>query len=282
MKKLLIATDLSPRSDRALYRALELASDLNYNLHVLHVIDGEYPDKIVRTITKEAKSRILEQINTFNSTLNIKVNIKVLMGKYHEVILSESEKINAKAIILGTQQKDTLKNFFIGSTAERVVRSSNVPVFVIKNAPTKKYKKVVVAIDFSVYSRKCLEFALDFFSNEEIYLVHCYHIPYKHLMESSQLTYKAKREQKKAFMNMVNREMTHFLKSFEQNTENIKIIIKEGPVITRLNNEMKRLKADILIMGTRGRLGISRAFLGSVAEDMLITSNNDLVILNAW
>lgn len=282
MKNLLIATDLSPRSDRALYRAINLAVENNYILHVLHVVDEELPDRIARNISKEAKEKILEQIKSFKSRLNIKVNIEVLIGKHYETILSESEKINATAIILGTPRMNTLKNFFIGSTAERIVRSSNLPVFVVKNASMKKYKRVVVAIDFSVYSRRCLDFALDFFANEDIYLVHSYHIPYKHIIESSQLTYKAKREQKTAFLNMVNQEMTHFLEAFEQDTENINIIVKEGPVITRLNNEIKKLKADLLIMGTRGRTGISRAFLGSVAENMLITSNCDLVIVNAW
>ncbi|NIP31407.1 MAG: universal stress protein, partial [Candidatus Dadabacteria bacterium] len=177
MKNLLIATDLSPRSDRALHRAINLALEKNYTLHVLHVVDEDLPDTIANTIKKEAEETIPEQIKSFKSRLKIKIIIKVIIGKHYEAILSESEKINAKAIILGTPKKETLKDFFIGSTAERVVRSSNVPVIVVKNASTKKYKRAVVAIDFSVYSRRCLEFALDFFANEDIYLVHCYHIP---------------------------------------------------------------------------------------------------------
>ncbi|MGI9534831.1 MAG: universal stress protein [Thermodesulfobacteriota bacterium] len=282
MKNLLIATDLSPRSDRALHRAINLALDKNYNLHVIHVVDEDLPDTVASTIKKEAEETIPEQIKSFKSRLKIRVIIKVIIGKHYEAILSESEKINAKAIILGTPKKETLKDFFIGSTAEKVVRSSNVPVIVVKNASMKKYKRAVVAIDFSVYSRRCLDFALDFFANEEIYLVHYYHIPYKLIIESSHITHKAKRDQKRGFLNMVNQEMTYFLKSIEKDTRNINIIIKEGPVNDCLNNEIKRLKADLLILGTHGRTGMSRALIGSVANFMLTTSKCDIAMVKAW
>ena len=63
--------------------------------------------------------------------MKIKVTIKVSIEKYYESILSESEKINAKAIVLGIPKKETLREFFILSTAERVVRNSNVPVIVL-------------------------------------------------------------------------------------------------------------------------------------------------------
>ncbi|MGI9535047.1 MAG: universal stress protein [Thermodesulfobacteriota bacterium] len=282
MKNLLIATDLSSRSDRALHRAINLALEKNYNLHVIHVVDEDLPDAVASTIKKEAEETIPEQIKSFKNRMKIKVTIKVIIGKHYEAILSESEKINAKAIILGTPKKATLKDFFIGSTAERVVRNSNVPVIVVKKASMKKYKRAVVAIDFSVYSRRCLDFALDIFANEEIYLVHCYHIPYKLLIEPSHMTYKDKRDQKKGFLNMVNQEMTHFLKPIQKDTRNINIIIKEGPAIDCLNNEIRRLKADLLILGTHGRTGMSRALIGSVANNMLTTSKCDIAIIKAW
>ncbi len=282
MKNLLIATDLSPRSDRALYRAIKLASELNYNLHVLHVVDEDLPEKATYIIREDAKEILQEQIKSFKSRLKIKVNIKVVIGKHYEAILYESEKIKARAIILGIPSKNTLKGFFTGSTAERIIRSTNIPVLVVKKASQKKYSRVIVAIDFSVYSRRCLEFAIDLFANEEIYLVHSYHIPYKHIIGSSYISKKTKRGQYEEFLNMVNNEMSQFFSTIDKDTDNLNKIIKEGPVIVRLNNEIKNLKADLLIMGTHGRTGMTRTFLGSVAEDMLTTSKCDIAIINAW
>ena len=282
MKNLLIATDLTPRSDRALYRAIKLAADYNYDLHILHVVDEDLPDKTADIVRSEAIESLEEQIRPYKRKIKNKVNIKVVIAKHYEAILSEADRIKARAIVLGTQKDKTLKEFFIGSTAERVIRSTNIPVLVVKRASQKKYKKVIVAIDFSVYSRKCLEYAMEFFTNEQIYLVHSYNIPYKHIISSSHTSKKVKRGEYKQFVEKIQNEMSKFLGTIDKNTDNLNIIIKEGPVLARLNNEIKNIKADLFVMGTHGRTGVSRAFLGSVAENMLITAKCDVVLLSAW
>jgi len=282
MRNLLIATDLTPRSDRALYRAFKLAADYNYNLHILHVVDEDLPDKTADMVRNDAIESLEEQIRPYRRKIKNKVTINVIIAKHYEAILSEAERINAGAIVLGTQKDKTLKEYFVGSTAERVIRSANIPVLVVKRASQKKYKKVVVAIDFSVYSRKCLELAMDFFPNEQIFLVHFYNVPYKQLISSSHISKKVKRGEYKQFVEKINNEMSKFLSTVDNNTDNLNIIIKEGPVLARLNNEIKNIKADLLIMGTHGRTGVSRAFLGSVAESMLISSKCDVALLSAW
>ena len=282
MKNLLIATDLTPRSDRALYRAFKLAADYNYNLHILHVVDEDLPDKTADTVRNDAIESLEEQIRPYKRKIKNKVNIKVVIAKHYEAILSEAERIKASGIVLGTQKDKTLKDYFVGSTAERVIRNANIPVLVVKRASQKKYKRALVAIDFSVYSRKCLEFAMEFFPNEQIYLVHSYNIPYKHLISSSHISKRVKRGEYKQFVEKLNIEMLKFLGTIDKNTDDLNIIIKEGPVLARLNNEIKNIKADLFIMGTHGRTGVSRAFLGSVAESMLVTSKCDIVLLSAW
>ena len=282
MKNLLIATDLTPRSDRALYRAIQLAGEFNYNLYVLHVVDEDLPGNTANIIKKDAKASIEEQIKSYKKKIKNKIIIKVVISKHYEAILSETERVKARAIVLGTQKDKTLKNYFIGSTAERVIRNANLPVLVVKRASLKKYKRVIVAVDFSVYSRKCLEYAMEFFPNNQIYLVHAYSLPYKHILGSSQISRKVKLDQNKEFLDKINQEMAKFLTTIDKNTENLNIVIKEGPVLTRLNNEIKNLKADLFVMGTHGRTGVSRALLGSVAENMLISSKCDVVLHSAW
>lgn len=282
MINLLVATDLTPRSDRALYRAIKLAADNDYNLHVLHVVDEDLPGKTADMVRNDRIESLEEQIRPYKRKIKNKVNIKVVIAKHYEAIISEAERINARAIVLGTQKDKTLKDYFVGSTAERIIRNTNIPVLVVKKASQQKYKKVIVAIDFSVYSRKCLEFAMDLFPNEQIYLVHSYNVPYKHIIGSSYISKKVKRDQNKQFLDKINEEMSKFLSTIDKNTDNLNIIIKEGPVLARLNNEIKNIKADLFIMGTHGRTGVSRALLGSVAENMLISSKCDVLLLSAW
>ena len=54
-----MATDLSARSDRAVLRSVKLAAKFNASLTILHVIDNEIPENII----KESKKLALEEIN---------------------------------------------------------------------------------------------------------------------------------------------------------------------------------------------------------------------------
>ena len=62
MKRILVATDLSGRSDRALQRAVALAREFGAELAVVHVIDESLPARVLARHEEAAKSAIEEQV----------------------------------------------------------------------------------------------------------------------------------------------------------------------------------------------------------------------------
>ncbi len=63
MKRILVATDFSTRSDRAVRRAILLAKTHEASLTLLHVVDDDQPQRIVKTEQK-ASMEIIEELAT--------------------------------------------------------------------------------------------------------------------------------------------------------------------------------------------------------------------------
>jgi len=128
MKNILIATDLSPRSDRALNRALALSDELKSRLVVLYVIDEELPSSVADIIKKEAESAIDDQLNAFPTLKRENITKKVIFGTGFKDIIKEADEGEADLIIMGTHRDESLGDLFLGTTVERVVRHGNYPV----------------------------------------------------------------------------------------------------------------------------------------------------------
>ena len=66
MKKILVTTDLSARSDRAVLRAIKLAEEFNSKLTILHVIDDQIPRGLIDSSRSIAKDEIKNCLKDYN------------------------------------------------------------------------------------------------------------------------------------------------------------------------------------------------------------------------
>ncbi|SFG29277.1 MULTISPECIES: universal stress protein [Neptunomonas] len=55
----------------------------------------------------------------------------VMQGRPEEVIIEEAERLGVDMIVMGTRTHSSLKKLFLGSTAQRVLQESKVPVIIV-------------------------------------------------------------------------------------------------------------------------------------------------------
>lgn len=269
MKSLLMATDLSARSDRALDRALLIAADRGADLTIAHVVDEDVPAPIADAQTKGAKQAIRDHIETLGDAKGVNISIAVVTGRPYATILDTSEQTNAEIIVLGMHRADAFKDMFRGTTAERVIRASNLPVLLVKERAKTAYRRILVAIDFSVCSRHAVEFAVGFIPTGQFHLVHAYDVPFKGFLYGQNTRGEVRQQQQQRFQKMIDEEMAAFLGHLETPAPTFERIMKEGSPHEVICHEVRQLEPDLLVIGTRGRTGVARAFLGSVAEELL-------------
>ena len=141
-KTILFATDFSESSDHAFQYALSLAKQYASKLVVIHVINepvdlrGFYVphisfDKLEEEIEQGAQ-KMMEQFCRTHMLDFDNFASSVVPGIPHDEIISKADEIDADLIVLGTHGRTGLDHVLFGSTAEKVVRKSTVPVMTRK------------------------------------------------------------------------------------------------------------------------------------------------------
>jgi len=151
--QILVASDLTGRSDRALVRAVQLKRGLAATLTLLHVVEpGLAPELTQRRRAESIAILEARMLDVSEGSLR-HVVIEALIGDPFATIVGEAEARNADLIVLGEPGKQRLKDLFVGTTTERVIRHSERPVLVVKEASAEAYRRVLVAFDLSEGAR---------------------------------------------------------------------------------------------------------------------------------
>ena len=143
-KKILIATDLSPRSKNALKKGIKLAHYFNAELILLNVHE-EFMNKkemimsrvsvhtletLYDDIAEHARSDLEKLIHDFKGD-DIKVDILISDGKASKQIIDISVNNCVDLIIMGVNGKDSLSDYLVGTTTDNVINASKIPVMTI-------------------------------------------------------------------------------------------------------------------------------------------------------
>jgi nucleotide-binding universal stress UspA family protein len=130
-------------------------------------------------------------------------------------------------------------------------------------------KKILVAVDFSDGSARAVSVALDMAAkfNARVYVLHVLHDP-----SDAPGFYSAKKAGKKVFRNMeqsAQEMMEAFVKAHVKPRRKFDVAIVPGLPPDQILRIAKREKADLIVLGTRGRSGWERLMLGSVADHVV-------------
>lgn len=277
-KKILLATDLSARCDRALYRAAMLADQWQSSLIVLHVVedrDLSIPD----TAGLPSWRRPPDPLDTARKHLLIDVDtlparpaMRIAEGNPAEVILRSSDAEGCDLIAIGVGRDESLRHFMLDKTADRLIRRSRVPLLVVKERPRKPYANIVFATDLSVSSRYALETAARLFSGQRLTVFHAYRPPSGLMTGSSLHQYHMEVEQEvRAFLAGVNKSAPGWRQP--------QMLIEDGSPSCLLRDYVRDREVDLVVLGTHGRSPFFEMFLESTAKVIMDNVACDTLVI---
>ena len=285
MKRLLLATDLSARSDRALERGLQLARQHKAHLTVLHVVDEDLPAAVGTQLAATAEKEIEALLARTATPGDVDRSVCVTPGREHLAILEAAERDDCDLIILGRHRDEAAGRALRGTTMERVLRQGRVPVLVVADRTDAPYRQVMVGIDFSVFSRFAVKAGFAIAPDADFHLVHAFQTPFEGFLPGSAVRGEVRGERDEALSRIVDDEMSALFGARAMKPAGpgkLHRILRHGEVISVLRAEAARVKPDLLVIGTHGRVGIAHALLGSVAENLLNHPPCDVLAVKAW
>jgi nucleotide-binding universal stress UspA family protein len=286
---LLVPVDLTPSSDRVLGRVslLPLADDARVTL--LHVVPGSLPSREQRSAERDANQALAAEARHLRKQVGKHVIIEplVTLGAAAKEIAARATALKAELIVMGRGRGRALRDSFLGSTAERVVRHAQLPVLVVRLAPRTAYSRPALALDLDQAAHDVVRFMLLVLPppRPRVEVIHAFDDPHGGLVYPS-LSEDAAEERKDELRSDATRELTKLLSAAlakaHVRPENVpfwKTHVRYGSPRIVVEKAVKKRKNDLLVLGTHGYAGAAYLFLGTVAGDLLRAARCDVLVV---
>ncbi len=272
MKKILVPTDFSEKAENALKVAAQLAKKFEAEIFLLHML--ELPMNMVNPVGDTRRNDLPEALffmklakKRFSQILSqpylkgIKVHEIVEFHQAFDGIMETSKEHGCDFIVMGSQGASGFKEMFIGSNTEKVVRTSEIPVLVIKNNhPEFAVKNFVFATNLDNHNKKTLKKVVELARLLDAKL-HLVYINTANEFITSEET---------------DRYLNKFLEG--NDFENYEFhIYNDDSVEQGILHFAAKIKADLVGVATHGRKGLSHFFNGSISEDLVNHANTPVV-----
>ncbi|MCC6877863.1 MAG: universal stress protein [Sandaracinaceae bacterium] len=137
---ILCPVDFSEPSEEASRFAVSLADRMGAKVELVHVHQVPYyglPETAAEVMMADTAARTyaqrqLEALAARYSAHGVEVTPKILEGVPYDAIVQEAQRAGADLIVIGTHGRTGLRHLLLGSVAEKVVRTSSVPVCTVR------------------------------------------------------------------------------------------------------------------------------------------------------
>ncbi|MEO7806418.1 MAG: universal stress protein [Steroidobacteraceae bacterium] len=288
-RKVLLATDLSARGDRALERAVAIAASQQAHLIIVHVFEefeeatlsyGEHsapswrrpPDAVAM-----AKLRIREGLRTDLGDAVETATVLIEQGDPAGAIerIARSEAVDLVVVGLARESLFASRAVILGKTVEKLLRKLPIPILIVRNRARTAYQHIVVATDFSEPSAHALQAALRYFPMQTLYLLHASDTPYAgHVSDADRHA--------QSYTQISAAVLETFLGGIflpEDERKRLVPVIEPGRPQQIIREYVQMHAADLVVLGTHGRGAVLEALLGSTAKSILSSLPCDTLVV---
>lgn len=287
--RILFATDFSRWAAGAEAYACCLASVWRADLTVMTVLEfspGLNPDYPVNRMylaeLMKTGTAQLADLKARVAARGISIHTRIATGIPSEEVLAAAKGEDSDLVVVGTKGKTGLEHVLVGSTAERVIRTAPCPVLAVRTERSERegsgsdpcrgvsLERILVPIDFSDCSLDALEYAVQV-ARRSSALIRLLHVlePVSYGLDFT-LLHGSKREHMKEVMGQRLSDLAKALATAQVPTD---VELRGGLPSDSILDSAQTMPADLILMGTHGRRGLSHTLSGSVAEAVLRKSS---------
>jgi nucleotide-binding universal stress UspA family protein len=253
-------------------------------LHLLHVLDSSSAKSLLRS----SPGLELEQplrIEAERALASLAGDVVAAGGAVSDRLLREGNVRDAivaasagsDLLVLGPRGINPIKDFLLGSTAERMARMIERPMLVVKQEPQITYDNVLVPVDFSDYSRPALRFAAELAPTATLHVLHALDCPLQGRLRSAGVT----DEGISAYCNELHREAQASMDELTASVQGRTIFgtVQAGDARALITELAAANHYSLIVLGKQGRSWLSEHILGSVTRLVLERAACDVVVV---
>lgn len=275
---ILCATDLLPKSDPAIERAHRLRSRLGARLTLLHVVTpGETGDGTLEQRLLSGNSRLAVRARRATAP----VELVVRCGRPAKIVPEVALARRTGLIVIGPHVHDPVADAVKGTLTERILGDARCPVLVVRRQARDDYRSVLLALDGSPSTRHVVDAAeaLAIAPDGELVAIHAHEPPYEAMMTSVGVRDASVANYASASIAQAAESIRRELRAHNRHPERYRLLIVESRPAAAVRRAVDEVSPDLLVLGTRGHGRFRRALLGSTANEVLRSTDCDVLLV---
>jgi len=284
IRTVIATTDFSFSAHRAARRAAALAKMHGAALHLLHVLDSSSAksmfdrspaNDVQRSLRVDAERALESLAEDIAAAGGVVTNRLLREGRVMDEILAAT--MNADLLVLGPRGVNPLRDFLLGSTAERMTRLIERPILVVKQDPQIAYDNVLVPVDFSDYSAPTLRFASELAPGAVLHVFHALDCPLKGRLKNAGVA----DETIEGYCDAMHREASAGVAELVCGVAGRTVLgsVRATDARVAIIERAAETNSTLIVMGKQGRSWLSEHLLGSVTRAVLERATCDVAVV---
>jgi nucleotide-binding universal stress UspA family protein len=278
--RVLVATDLRLRSERAVSRAHAIARGLGAQLLLLHVVDSAESARASRR--RGARARfVLDAHARKLAWWGNSAQISVRAGRPHDTIADVAIEWDADLIVVGPYRR-RFGDSFRGTTAERIIRRAERPVLVVNREPAGPYEHVLLAADLSRMSGGIAHVAkeLGLLEAARASVVHALQHARGGMLYLAGVSESEVGKYHQSLRELAADEIDTLLTGAGLNSARFSVFSPQISPFRAIEQVADRIGSDLVVVGTSRFPVFKRVFLGSVSNEVLRGIEHDVLLIS--
>ena len=283
----LAAVDFSDDARRAAHRAALVAVEQGARLELLHVLSNTSAASLRDLLRPHAgvqaqvlggvRAMLEELASDLAARTGVSGTPRVEQGEVLPSILAAARQ--AALLVVGAHGWNPLRDLILGSTAERLLGRCRRPVLVVRRPPRGPYRRVIAAMDFSPHSLNALAMAMRIAPGADIILVHAFGIPFEGKLRIAGVDEERLREYRMQARHQALTEMVATVAAIDGDRSRLSHAVAHGHPPQLILAKTRQLRADLVVIGRRGRSAAEDFLLGSVTRHVLSDAKCDVLVV---
>jgi nucleotide-binding universal stress UspA family protein len=256
---------------------------------LFHVVPEGLPPSERRRAQQDAERLLRDEARHLREKLprGVRVEALVKTGSAAREIAAQATDDDAELIVMGRGGGNPLREEFLGSTAERVIRSSKRPVLVVRLAARAPYARPSLALSPDEAAHGAVRFMLRLLPRPrpQVQVIHAYDMPFRGFVYPS-LSRDEAEDRKELLRGEATREIAKVLADALHKAgvpagdgPSFKTYVRYGSAREVVERALAKSDADLLVLGTKGHSGPAYVLLGTVAGNLLRATRCDVLVV---
>ncbi len=278
-RKILLATDLSGRGDRALDRSVLLANRWDAELVVVHAL-GPHPlsgagDELPSWRRPPDMSELVErQIREDLREAPPRLRVAVDEGEPLKVILDAVEREAPDLLVVALGHGRLTEG--LSRTVDELFRRAPVSMLVVKKRPNGPYGHILVGTDFTPEAMHGLEETARLFPDAGLAVMHAYELPYRSFYDPARVSAdsdQAQLEALRAWLAQANLD--------DEARRHVMALVEQGPAERMLSAYAFEKRADLTVIGAYERGRLFHMVVGGKGPAIVQNAPGDVLVVRA-